>query len=450
MLFTSIISGISRPRACPGLWEDQRGIVAVLTALALTIVIGVVGLAVDVAMWYRNNRAMQNAADAAVIAAALNGTGSYASEAKAVAARYGFADGANGITVTASNDQTCPDGTTGCYRVMVAQASPPRYFSPVLGNFSPSLAGAAMAGGSQTHSYCLLALGTGTDPGIRTNGAPDAALTGCSLMSNTGARCNGHDLGATYGDAHKTNDGCGIIHNENVPLVADPYSSLAKHIPPVGADCPAGYPQEPIKKKDPVPTGLTQWSDTPTLPMIKPPLLPAYWPVCGDLVLMGDTTLTTVSPGSLLVIRNGRLDTNGHTLRTAPGSALTIVFTGPDLTGTYIHAPTGNGTLDFQAPTSGDWKGMAIYQDPTLTKGVDISDAGNSPTWKITGIVYLPHSSVTLSGAVNKSSNGASCFLLIVDNITINGTGKILANGGCDAAGVTLPTNNVGAIALVK
>ena len=87
-----------------------------LTALALTIVIGVVGLAVDVGMWYRNNRAMQNAADAAVIAAALNGTGSYASEAKAVAARYGFVDGANGITVTASNDQTCPDGTTAATR----------------------------------------------------------------------------------------------------------------------------------------------------------------------------------------------------------------------------------------------------------------------------------------------------------------------------------------------
>ena len=85
-----------------------------------------------------------------------------------------------------------------------------------------------------------------------------------------------------------------------------------------------------------------------------------------------------------------------------------------------------------------------------MTTGVDISAAGNSPTWKITGVVYLPHSSVTFSGAVNKSSNGASCFELVVDNITINGTGSILANGSGAAADVTLPTNNVGAIALVK
>ena len=149
----------------PALWLDERGVIAVITALALTALIGIAGLALDVGMWYRSNRAMQNAADAAVIAAALNGTGSYQSEAKAVAAQYGFVDGANGVTVTALNNQTCPDGATDCYQVTVAQTSPPRYFPPVVGNFSPNLAGAAMAGGSQTHSYCLLALGgSGTDP----------------------------------------------------------------------------------------------------------------------------------------------------------------------------------------------------------------------------------------------------------------------------------------------
>jgi hypothetical protein len=95
-------------------------------------------------------------------------------------------------------------------------------------------------------------------------------------------------------------------------------------------------------------------------------------------------------------------------------------------------------------------KGVAIYQDPTLTTGVDIAAAGNSPTWDITGLVYLPHSSVTFSGAVNKSSNGASRFALVVDNITINGTGDILAKGGCAAAGLNLPTATVGTVGLVK
>jgi len=173
--------------------------------------------------------------------------------------------------------------------------------------------------------------------------------------------------------------------------------------------------------------------------------------VCGDLQLAGDVTLTTVSPGSVLVIENGQLDLNGHTLQTASGSALTIIFSGPTVSGlSPTHSPTGGGTLDIQAPTSGTWSGVALYQDPNLTSGVDITYAGNSPTWNITGLVYLPHSSVTFKGAVNKSSNGASCFALVVDNITIDGTGDILAHGSCAAAGLTLPTDDVGAIALVK
>jgi hypothetical protein len=99
--------------------------------------------------------------------------------------------------------------------------------------------------------------------------------------------------------------------------------------------------------------------------------------------------------------------------------------------------------LDISAPTTGAWKGVAIYQDPSLTSGIDVSAAGNSPTWDITGLVYLPHASVTFSGAVNKASNGQSCFALVVDNVTINGTGSILANGQCAAAGLALPTGNV-------
>jgi hypothetical protein len=436
--------GTCRRPIALALWQNENGVIAVLTALALTVLIGVVGLAMDVAMWYRNNRAMQNAADSAVIAAAFNGTSSYQNEAKAVAARYGFVDGVDGVSVTALNNQTCPDGATDCYQVTVAQSSVPKFFSPVVGNFSPSLAGSAMAGGSQTHSYCLLALASsGTDPAIRTNGAPKADLTGCSLMSNTGATCNGNNLNATYGDAHEINDGCGITQASNVSVVADPYSSLVSNIP---ADtCGGSYPQEPTKKKGTPLPASNQWSGSVNL--TSTPKI-----VCGDLQLTGTTTLTTASPGTVLVIENGQLDTSGYTLQTAPGSALSIIFSGSDPSGTYSHYPTGGGTLDFAAPTSGTWKGIAIYQDPKLPSGADvnITDAGNSPTWKITGVVYLPHSSVTFSGAVNKSSNGASCFELVVDNITINGTGSILANGSCAAAGVTLPTNNVGAVALVK
>jgi hypothetical protein len=140
--------------------------------------------------------------------------------------------------------------------------------------------------------------------------------------------------------------------------------------------------------------------------------------VCGDQQLTGNTTISAPN-GAVLVIENGQLDTNGYTLQTANGSALTVVFTGSN-NASYQHTPTGGGTLTISAPISGAWSGVAIYQDPSLTTNVDISAAGNSPTWNISGLVYLPHSSVTLSGAVGKSSTGASCFVPVADNVTIS------------------------------
>jgi hypothetical protein len=38
----------------------------------------------------------------------------------------------------------------------------------------------------------------------------------------------------------------------------------------------------------------------------------------------------------------------------------------------------------------------------------------------------------------------------VVDSITINGTGDILAKGGCAAAGLNLPTATIGTVSLVK
>ena len=420
------------PSRRSSVWSEEGGAVAFIFALIATGVIATIGLGIDVIGWYRTDRALQNAADAAAIAAARNGTGSYDSEAKAVAASYGFNDGANGITVTPSNNQTCPNGQTNCYLVTVAMASAPQFFSQVVGFPAPALSSAAMAGGAQTHSYCLIALASsGTDPAILGNGVPAANLDNCNIMSNTGMTCHGHNTGATNGDAHKTDNGCGITQNSNVPILPDPYKSLASNIP--ANTCGGSYPQKS--------GGLqTKWSGAKTLP--------ATTIVCGDLQLTADTTLTTASPGSVLVIENGQLDTNNKKLATVAGSALTLIFSGT--AGSYTHAPTGGGTLDFNAPTSGTWSGVAIYQDPTLTTGVDISAAGNSPTWDLSGLVYLPHSSVLFSGAVNKSSNGASCFGLVVDNITINGTGEILKTGGCAAAGLNLPSNTVGTVGLVQ
>jgi hypothetical protein len=373
---------------------------------------------------------MQNAADAAAIAAATNAGSTYVAESKAVANQYGFQDGLLNVSVTATNPSSATGCTSNCYVVTISQ-NVPLYFSQVVGfkgsttvNGQPvtTITATAVATTAGSYPFCLLALASSGAAGITANGVPNANMNGCNIMSNTTTVCHGHNLGANVANAHGNSSGCGSAQNSDVPTVADPYSALAANIPT--DTCGGSYPQEPAKKKDPALPSTNQWSGTATTSGVKV--------VCGDQQLVGDATINN----TVLVIENGQLDTNGHTLT---GSGLSIVFTGSN-NSAYQHIPTGGGTLDISAPTSGNWAGVALYQDPNLTTNVDISAAGNSPTWNISGLVYLPHSSVTLSGAVNKSASGNQCFTMVVDNITINGTGSIFANDNqCASAGLTQP-----------
>jgi Putative Flp pilus-assembly TadE/G-like len=422
-----------------GLCVDRRGNVAVTTALLLPALMGGMGLGFEVSGWYVTKRSMQNAADAATLAAATNGSANYASEAKAVAAKYGFVDGVKNVTVTATNAATCPSGGNSCYSVTITGLVP-LYVSMVIGfkgdagansSAQKQLSATAVANFTTTQvPVCLLALGLTGAQDIVTNGNPKANMAGCSVMANTSSRCNGSNLHAPYGLAHGTNSGCGVIQVSGVPTVTDPFSTLANNIPPNSC---ASYPQEPSHHGDPPLPAGNQWSGHQSLN--------GNVQFCGDLQLTGDVIIDAPA-GAVLVIENGQLDTNGYKFATANGSALTVVFSGTN-GGSYIHAPTGGGTIDITAPTSGAWSGVAMYQDPNLTTGVNISAAGNSPAWNITGLVYLPNSSVTLSGAVNKSSNGQSCFVMVMNDVTINGTGDITESGGCKPAGLTMPTASV-------
>jgi hypothetical protein len=423
----------SGPNHLRRLRADERGAVSVMMGVLMIPLVGALGIGFEVSNWYMKVRGMQNAADAATLAAATNAGSNYDVEAKAVAARYGFVNGTNNISIAVSNTAACPGGGNNCYSVAIS-GFVPLLLSQVVGyrgdatlNGAPQKRLSAQAVATTPIPFCLLALGGN---GIRTNGAPKANM-GCNVMSNVAATCNGHNLGAPIGAAHGTNSGCGVSALSNFPIIADPYIGLASKIP---ADpCGGVYPQEPGKKGSPLPPG-NQWSGSQWLPN-------GNTTVCGDLQLSGNVTINTplAGPGAVLTIFNGQLDTNGYSITTSQGSGLTVVFSG-DNSGSYTHAPTGGGTLDIAAPTSGAWSGVAIYQDPKLTNGVDISAAGNSPTWNITGLVYLPHSSVTFSGAVNKSGNGQSCFVLVVLDITVNGTGSILPNdGACSQAGLGMP-----------
>lgn len=410
----------------------ETAAISPMFALLLIPIAGSVAYAVELGGMHYTQRSMQNAADAAALAAASNnnqtGIGTTpVIEARAAAKPYGYVNGRNGVTV-AAGVTNCPGGAAGpCYEAIITDTFP-LSFSRVIGFLGTGNSGsqriisravAKSAGGSvgSSTTACLWAFNH-----LETNGTPNADLTGCSVLSSGTMTCNGgNGVQADYAIA------AGIVRGRcakdytnnnysNSTVPADPYAALASNIP------------------------TTTCGSTPTPKSgNQSAILFVY---CGDVTLTGNLTLN--SPNTVIIIKDGTLDLNSKVLSTSNGASATIIFE-------TNRPPFGDkkmkGTIDIKAPDSSStspWKGVAIYRKPGGPM-VDATLAGSNATWKITGLVYFPNTDVTISGAVNHSATGATCFVLVGYNVTVNGNGQILqTTDGCNSAGLTAPPLVVG------
>jgi hypothetical protein len=471
MIPSSVINQLRRLRG------DERGATSIVMGILIIPLVGFLALGFEVSNWYMITRSMQNAADAATLAAAINNGPNYDVEARAVAAQYGFVNGVNNVTIGVSNTATCPiTGDQNCYSVTISGYTP-LLMSQVVGfqgngningSLQKQLNALAVAKAGSPADICLLALAnSGTNPAIQTNGAPTANMNGCDSMSYTGANCNGHNLGLGISfTVGSSNNGCGAkqLSNQSKLNPQDPYyKQISTNIlnfstanpnpctgnPPYPQETHHGNSSSITPKSNQLPNGSAGGGGTLTLS-------PGNNFYCGDQMLTGNVTVSTPNGAAVMIIENGSLDLNGNTFMMATQTdALTIVFTGSNCCG-YTHAPADNtngpgGALDITPPTTGPWAGMAIVQDPNLTTGVDVASAGNSPTWTITGLIYTPHATITLKGAIDKSNFGKSCVVMVADNFQISGTAGILKTdiGNCGGAGLKIPQATVGGVALV-
>ena len=96
------------------------------------VLLGVAGLAVEASYWQLHQRAMQNAADLAAIAAGMEGGTNYVAVAKAVAAQYGFVNGSGNIAVNVTNPTSATGCTSNCYLVSISDQVP-LFLSAVVG-----------------------------------------------------------------------------------------------------------------------------------------------------------------------------------------------------------------------------------------------------------------------------------------------------------------------------
>lgn len=414
--------------------------------------VGALSMAVEASSWFLTQRALQNAADSAVIAAATNGCASGAScdqnyafynvEARSVAAKFGFQNGVADTTVAATNNVTCPSGATTCYQVTITKKVPV-YLTRIVGFRGDTTTSTGVAAQlvsataiasakSSPAAYCMTALGNAADA-IRLNGSPFLGGN-CSLYAPLGgARCGSNNIEIAHTDVGVSNGSQACKNERIVAPYSETFKDLAPQIPaPNSTLCPgSGSSQYPKDGRNVTLPSSNLLSGAQAFTMASPK--------CGDVKLTGDTVVTG---DSVLVIYNGHLDLQNYKLSTASGAHLTIIFSGTNAGG-FDHTLTGTGMLDIAAPQSGTWSGIAMYQDPRVTGGnLDLTYSGSSPTLKVTGLVYAPNANITISGAINHASMGEACLSFMARTILINGTTSIFASptSACDRAGLVLPT----------
>lgn len=347
----------------------ERGQVIPLIALALTVLMGSAGIAVDTAYLEYRQQAQQNATDAAAMggAEALLHSGCPNSSAAqtaayANAANNGFSNGGN-VAVTPSNPPPSgPFAANSCaVSVTIATRHAPDFFAKLFGypsGMDISTQGTAIV--AQSNSSCIYLL---------------------SMTQNS-------DFSNSHIDAPQ----CGITINASanmstatIDAASIGYAGIAPNVS--GATFPEAAPAATLPVADPCPeiTGCAYLANNPPSTSgcaaggtYNNATLSAG--CYSKLTLSGTDTL---NPG--LYVINGQFHMNNAAVS---GTGVTFY-----LTANVSDTNFSSANLTLSPPTSGNTKGVLMYRVPAQNSALDLSTC----TCNLSGLLYFPTTQVNYS-----------------------------------------------------
>jgi hypothetical protein len=384
----------------PKLRPSRRGVVAVLAAVSMVGVMGIVAIALDGGVLMDDRRQVQAAVDAAALAAAgqlfhdsvtnegLDPKGTARAVALANAAANGYSnDGTRSIVTVNIPPTSGRFAGRASYAEVIIQFNQPRAFSGIFGSGDIPVQARAVARGQWAIvNNGIICLDLNEKGALNAHGNGTVSVEGAPIIVNSNhadaaTRVNGSnalvsapDLYITGG--YETTGGAqidGDVHT-GTPPVPDPLRYLP---PPNPADLPLG---------------------TST-----------------SISLGGGARLYTLRPGRFPGGLNFSSKDSVILLPNADGSpgiyymeAGGFSFSGQgSLVGTNVmiyNAPTSNshdvsisgqGAVSLSPPTSGIYKGMSIFQDRNADVPVSITGNGQ---FNVRGTVYAANAHVMVEG----------------------------------------------------
>jgi putative Flp pilus-assembly TadE/G-like protein len=387
--------------------RDRSGNILMIIALLLPVVVGCVGLGLDVGLWLYKHQTMQSAADSAAISAVTGNASNMTTEAKAVTATYGFTDGSDGVVVTVNQPPITGNytGTPGAVQVIITRPQE-RYFSALFSHskFPISARAVALADG-----VCVLALNRTVSGAATAQGSTNLNLINCSLYDDSkdgsaltvggSAHISALSIGVVGGISGGSNITAAQGIRTGISPVADPYASAV--LPSF-----SGCDQKNFTAK--------------TVVTINPGVY------CGGMKVNAGAVVT-LNPG-IYFLDQGSLSVAGGA--TMIGNGVTLVFTSSTGNNWATATINGGAVMNLTAPASGPTAGIVFFGDRRMPAGTAFKFEGGA-SQVLTGAIYVSKGAVTFSGGSATSAVG--CTQLVADTITFAGNSNFALN--CQGVG---------------
>ncbi len=415
-------------------FRGRRGQILLITGMALPVLLGFLGLAIDVGQFYHVKRRMQFGADGGAVGGAWEiwrgNTGRVQQAALEDAKRNGFDDAESDTLVTVNHPpKSGPHTDDSNYVEVIIERQVPTYFLQVVNQDTATIRARAVAGVMKANPDACVYVLDPTERGALTVDGSAALNTNCGIMVNSnntkaiianGGAC----ITASPGDVGVTGDW--VANGSDNCIDPDPVANVWPMDDPLAAMAPPPIPLP----ADAIGVGVKITGGTVTLN----PGLYLGDPLGSPAIDISGGTVT-FNPGTYIL--SSGMSMSGNAVVTGIGvtfySTNILPATNPwndiDIAGTVL--------VDLRAPTTGDYAGILFWNDPAspeLNPGSVISGAPGS---RLDGVLYFPTTKLVYTG----TSSTADWTMIIADTMKVSGTTDV--NGSYSNSPIPVPIRKV-------
>lgn len=394
--------------------RNRNGTIAILFAILMPVMIGAMGLGAEVGYWYFSQRKVQNSADVAAHAGAVELRANQSLQVISASALSAATDSGFQAAIGTLTTRTPPQG--GAFAgdanavEVIVQENLPRLFTALFLDGDIPVSGRAVGRVIHTAPTCILALHPTAGGAVTFTGSSDTSLIACNVHANSLASTAVTVIGSgrvdtpcvsAVGNVSATS---GLVMDkcrapiEHADKIDDPYEGLAK--PAVSGCAP--------KNVFDGPQHATYTIDAGTY--------------CGGLTMKRTVTM---NPGVYVVTGDFLIESTAK----VKGDGVTIFVTG----GTIRIAGTAN--VQLTAPDNGPYSGVLFFVDPDDAYATHIVNGDSSSYFS--GAIYGPNAHIEFAGS---SKVGGGCTQIVSSTITF--TGSLAVGSDCTGKGLNEINDN--------